>query len=302
MKTWGAFILIALMVVSAGCGGNGESATSADVGSESRTAIEAPQPQREADYPVPSAPPKKGRLSKLVVKNLETGFGPVARWGDEVAVRYVGLVYQTGKIYSQHWDSSLVFKLDRESFGIGWQKGIEGMRVGERREVLIPARFLLKDQDVAYVISLVRVKRRWKTRSFKQAGSFAAINVSKGDEKLRFEPPDRPAPEQLHARDLEEGSGPIARRGDRVAIRYLGAMYETGKIRHGGMTQLFRLGSDGLGDASEGEIEGEGFEESIEGMRPGGRREVVVPSRLLGGSGAGAYVIELARLEPASAP
>jgi peptidylprolyl isomerase len=127
------------------------------------------------------------------------------------------------------------------------------------------------------------------TSSFAQEGPFAAIHWAEGAEP-RFRPPDRPGPRKLVFRDLEVGSGPAARRGDEVAIYYAGAVYRTGQLRYGGTTQPFRLGSGGLGRA---------FEEGIAGMRAEGRREVIIPARLLGGTAAIDYVIVLETLKPA---
>jgi len=84
----------------------------------------------------------------------------------------------------------------------------------------------------------------------------------------------------------------MAERGDEVVIRYAGAMYESGEVRYGGKAGPFSLGSGGLGGA---------FERGIEGMRAGMRRELILPSRFVGDSGAVDYVIEMKRLEPKGA-
>lgn len=129
--------------------------------------------------------------------------------------------------------------------------------------------------------------------SFEQEGPFAAISGGKVDvEPPHIDPPDRPPPEKLLKRELEAGSGPAARSGDEVDIFYAGAVYKTGEYRYGGSTQPFPLGSGGLGGA---------FEEGIEGMKAGGRRELIVPSRLLDGTPAIDYVIVLVSLKPAPA-
>jgi peptidylprolyl isomerase len=153
-------IAIVFAAALLGCGGSAGTSTTSGTGSAERAA--ATTTEAATGYPVPQAPPHKGPLDKLVVRDLRVGKGPVARWGDEVAVRYVGLVYQTGAVYSQHWKAvpPLVFELDGESFGVGFQKGIEGMRVGGRREVLIPSRLLYQDEDVAYLVGLLRVKQK----------------------------------------------------------------------------------------------------------------------------------------------
>jgi peptidylprolyl isomerase len=159
MKACGVIFVIALTAIFLGCGGGSETATSADAGSGDRTAAETTQAQQEPDYPLPKIPPKRPPLEKLVVRELEVGEGPKARWGDEVIVRYVGVYWKTGKLFSQHWNSTLDFKLDGEAYGPGWQKGFVGMRVGGRRELVIPGALLFGGgTDAAYVVTLDKVK------------------------------------------------------------------------------------------------------------------------------------------------
>jgi peptidylprolyl isomerase len=295
MKLPSAIALLCFSLIPLACGGTTDTNTSDTSGSKPDAAGTT---ELEIGYPVPEAPPHKGPLKKLVVKDLKVGTGPVAHWGDEVAVRYVGLVYQTGDIYSQHWDRSLVFKMG-DLYSDAWQKGIEGMRVGGRREVLIPSRLLFEDEDVAYVIALLWVDpkgraagaQRQTRRSFAQEGLFSEIKWGNGKEEPQFNPPDRPAPKRLLFRDLEVGTGPAAQRGDEVAIIYTGAVYRTGKPRFGGSVGSFPLGGGGLGRA---------FEEGLVGMEAGGRREVIIPSRLLGGTAAIDYAIVLKSVTPAA--
>jgi len=290
-----ATIMIAMAFT--GCGGSDGTAATTDRETETTTASEP-----KVDYPVPQAPPQKGPLKKLVIKDLQAGTGPVAHWGDEVAVRYVGLDYRTADIYSQHWKSvaPLDFALDGESVSVGWQKGIEGMKVGGRREVLIPKRLLFEDEDVAYVIEMLWVNAKGGQAagtegkppgSFAREDPFSAIHWVSDGEKPRFDPPDRKAPKKLLHRDLEIGSGSAAQRDDEVTIFYTGAVYRTGKPRYGGAAGPFPLGSGGLGRA---------FEEGLKGMEPGGRRELIVPSRLLGGTAAIDYAIAMKSVAPAA--
>jgi peptidylprolyl isomerase len=305
MKTCCALLAVVSGLVLFGCGNSSDPATSTRTSPEPEASSTTASAEPKAAYPVPRVPPQKEPLEKLVVKNAEQGTGPVARWGDEVEVRYVGVYYDSGESYSDHWGSTYDFELDGETIGPGWQKGIHGMRVGGRRELLIPSRLIFEgsDGDLAYVVNLLRVNRGAKkgqrngeadkpaSNSYEGDGPFAAITAKKGADEPVIDPADRPAPKRLIFRELEEGLGPAARRGDEVAIRYAGAMHETGEIRYGGTTRLFQLGSGGLGGA---------FERGLVGMRAGGRRELIVPSRLLGGSGAVDYMIELTGFKPTS--
>jgi peptidylprolyl isomerase len=85
---------------------------------------------------VPSGPPPK----KLQIKDLEEGSGPGAKAGDEVSVQYVGVNYKTGKQFDASWDRGepFTFKLGEGMVIPGWDKGIVGMKVGGRRELVIP--------------------------------------------------------------------------------------------------------------------------------------------------------------------
>jgi peptidylprolyl isomerase len=158
MKICSAILAVALMAILLGCGGS-ESATSADVTPSDRSATETTQAKQKPHYPLPELPAKRGPLKKMVIRELEVGKGPVARWGDEVIVRYVGVYWKTGEVFSQHWNDTLDFKLDGEAYGPGWQKGFVGMRVGGRRELVIPGALLFGGgTDAAYVVTLDRVK------------------------------------------------------------------------------------------------------------------------------------------------
>ncbi len=111
--------------------------------------------------------------------------------------------------------------------------------------------------------------------------------------------PDTPPPRQLMVRDLEEGTGPPAEEGDEVTIMYFGRYYETGKLFSAswdwGEPTTFKIGAG---------AEGEGWEEGLKGMRVGGRRELIVPSRMTTPGnvnpdvGALLYVIDLFALAP----
>jgi peptidylprolyl isomerase len=85
---------------------------------------------------VPKGPPPK----KLVIKDLEKGKGPEAKIGDEVTVEYVGVDYKTGKQFDASWDRGepFTFELGVGQVIAGWEQGIEGMKVGGRRELIIP--------------------------------------------------------------------------------------------------------------------------------------------------------------------
>ena len=85
---------------------------------------------------VPTGPPP----TKLVIKDLIKGTGPVVKAGDTVLVQYVGVLYKNGKQFDASWDDGSGQPVDEPLGDViaGWQEGIPGMREGGRRELIIP--------------------------------------------------------------------------------------------------------------------------------------------------------------------
>lgn len=78
--------------------------------------------------------------SSLVVKDLEKGTGPAAKAGDEITVNYLGVLYETGEQFDASWDRGepFPFQLGSNSVIAGWEQGLKGMKVGGRRQLIIP--------------------------------------------------------------------------------------------------------------------------------------------------------------------
>jgi peptidylprolyl isomerase len=98
---------------------------------------------------VPQGPPPK----KLVVNDIEEGTGPVAKKGDEVTVHYVGVDYKTGKQFDASWDreETFTFIVGGRLVIKGWDQGVEGMKVGGRRELVVPPEFGYGSQQVGTI-------------------------------------------------------------------------------------------------------------------------------------------------------
>ncbi len=80
--------------------------------------------------------------TKLKTINLITGTGATAVAGDTVYVNYVGELYKNGKIFDASWrdtpGKTFSFKLGAGQVINGWDEGVAGMKVGGRRELIIP--------------------------------------------------------------------------------------------------------------------------------------------------------------------
>jgi len=76
--------------------------------------------------------------SVLESKDLEVGSGAEAVAGATVEVHYVGVDYETGEEFDASWNSGQTLTFPLQGLIAGWQEGIPGMRVGGRRELVIP--------------------------------------------------------------------------------------------------------------------------------------------------------------------
>jgi peptidylprolyl isomerase len=86
-------------------------------------------------------PPSGGAPTALVVKDLIKGSGPEAQLGKSITVNYVGELYHGGKVFDASWKRGepTTFGLEQGKLIAGWTQGIPGMKVGGRRELIIPS-------------------------------------------------------------------------------------------------------------------------------------------------------------------
>ena len=113
--------------------------TSASASATSTTTSSTPLPAALKTKPsvaIPKGPPPK----KLVVKDLIKGTGPAATASSTVNVQYVGELYKGGKQFDASWDDGSGQPVSLPLSGVikGWQQGIPGMKIGGRRELIIP--------------------------------------------------------------------------------------------------------------------------------------------------------------------
>jgi FKBP-type peptidyl-prolyl cis-trans isomerase len=78
-------------------------------------------------------------VSGLYVRELEAGLGIRATTGDLVRIRYtVHLADGTWIAGTTAGEAPFEFRLGRREVIAGWDEGITGMRVGERRQLVVP--------------------------------------------------------------------------------------------------------------------------------------------------------------------
>jgi peptidylprolyl isomerase len=107
--------------------------------------------------------------------------------------------------------------------------------------------------------------------SDESAATTTAAELTKPDVKV----PGGPPPKDLAIEEVSEGSGATAQAGDVVTVQYVGVDYETGKEFDAswdrGEPFSFQLGA--------GQVI-PGWDEGLEGMQVGARRELIIPPDL----------------------
>jgi peptidylprolyl isomerase len=82
-----------------------------------------------------------GELSgELQIRDLIEGDGEVAKAGQQVIVHYVGVAHSTGEEFDASYNrgAPFTFGLGEGRVIAGWDQGVQGMKIGGRRELIIP--------------------------------------------------------------------------------------------------------------------------------------------------------------------
>ncbi|MEV6193972.1 FKBP-type peptidyl-prolyl cis-trans isomerase [Streptomyces sp. NPDC051920] len=97
----------------------------------------------EIDFPEGEPP------ADLEIKDIWEGDGPEAKSGQNVTVHYVGVSFSTGEEFDASWNRGAPFKFPLGGGRVikGWDKGVQGMKVGGRRQLTIPAHLAYGNQS-----------------------------------------------------------------------------------------------------------------------------------------------------------
>ena len=138
---WPALLVLAVFVT--GCGGGEEMPKPTGQPSPNE-----PQAPAAAPPKIPSELKRKPKVGKgrgsppkrLKVEDVIEGKGESARAGQQLTVNYVGVLFESGKEFDASWERKqpFPFKLGAGAVIPGWEKGLEGMKVGGRRRLIVP--------------------------------------------------------------------------------------------------------------------------------------------------------------------
>jgi peptidylprolyl isomerase len=111
----------------------------------------------------------KTTSSGLKYKELKVGDGETAKKGDVVVVDYIGWL-KNGKKFGSSLDSKqpAEFRLGAGRVIQGWEEGIVGIRVGGKRQLIIPAELaygkegrgddIPPDAELTFEVELLQIK------------------------------------------------------------------------------------------------------------------------------------------------
>ncbi len=89
--------------------------------------------------PAPTASAAPATNEKVTTTTLKRGKGAAAKAGDKVSVHYVGTLADGNKFdSSRDRDKPFDFVLGQGQVIKGWEEGVSGMKVGEKRRLVIP--------------------------------------------------------------------------------------------------------------------------------------------------------------------
>ena len=88
----------------------------------------------EIDFPGGEPP------AELEITDVTVGTGEEASAGHTAVVHYVGVAFSTGEEFDASWNRGepFSFRLGAGNVIAGWDRGVQGMKVGGRRKLVIP--------------------------------------------------------------------------------------------------------------------------------------------------------------------
>lgn len=187
------------------------------------------------------------------IKDIVVGKGPKAVDGDIVTVDYKGTLTSGKQFDSSFGKAPFVFTLGQGEVIRGWDMGVKGMRVGGKRQLVIPAALGYGAQgappDIPGGATLVFEVKLYR------------IEKSPGDKKIAIQ-------------DTKLGRGRAVKKGDKVQVHY------RGKFVNGfSFDNSYDRKSPLPVEVGAGRVI-KGFDDGLLGMKVGGKRIVTIPFML----------------------
>lgn len=132
----------AVALVIAGCGSDSGSPSSSNgqtTGGSQRGRVVLHYITHEAK-PRNPGPHPNASVNHLIVRDIRIGRGPAIRVGDSAIFEFIATNWITGEALEESWHRKRPFETQIEKNVVidGWWQGVPGMRVGGRRQLIIP--------------------------------------------------------------------------------------------------------------------------------------------------------------------
>ena len=208
--------------------------------------------------------------SGLQYEDVVVGQGAEAVSGADVKVHYTGWLFNDGE-QGAKFDSSkdrrepFEFTLDDGMVIPGWDEGVQGMKVGGKRILVIPA-------ELGY-------------------GAYGAGGVIPPHATLKFEVEllGTKAPAVLQIEDTVVGEGAEATRGKRITVHYTGWLYNNG-VQGAKFDSSLDRNDPFVFTLGAGMVI-KGWDKGFAGMKVGGKRTLIIPPEMgYGARGAGGVI------------
>lgn len=217
--------------------------------------------------------------SGLQIAVLGDGEGEdVVETGDSVTVAFNIWVADDGAFFtgSETAGQPYTFQVGSDAVFAGWDEGVTGMKVGERRQLLIPAELGLGEEgfgdivppnsDLVMYVEIVNMVKPAKITEIDEA------DYTTTDSGLKYF-------------DIVEGDGDSPEAGQTVVVHYTGWLEDGTQFDSSldrGVPFDFRLGQGAVIP---------GWDEGVASMKVGGKRQLVIPADLAyGEAGAGGTI------------
>lgn len=260
-------VAVAVVLVASGCGS--DETTSDASGGDAPTTVAANGWTRDTAT-APQAPsitrPDGDPPEDLVSEDVRTGDGATLAEGQLAVVDYIGANWSNGEVFDSSFDRApFAFILGSGAVIEGWDQGLVGMAVGGRRQLILPPDVAYGDQAQGEI----------------PANETLIFVVDLIDARPRPKPsPETEPVEKLTVVDLVPGSGDrTLTSGDQALVHYTGVLASTGEefdsSWDSGQPFPFQFGTGSVIA---------GWDQGLEGMKPGGRRRLVIPAELAYGA------------------
>lgn len=222
----------------------------------------------------------------LKVNVISEGGGPALKKGDLAKVDYLGQLWDGDKPFDNSFDRGEPYPVTIGGGGVieGWQKALDGQKVGSRIEVSIPPELgygaqgqgeIPANATLVFVMDIVKGTTLPATAKGSEVAQdnidLPKVGTNTDGKAPTITVPKKDAPTKLVSTYIIEGTGPAVKASDTLAVQYKGVLWKDGKefdssYARGGAPVNFPLAQVIPG-----------WQKGLEGKKAGSRVLLVVP-------------------------